>query len=196
MSSELVRATVRIVGAAAEREPGDELLRIAMGLRRGTMRLARRLRMERPEAGPPLQELSVLGHLNRRGPMTPGEIAAAERVQPQTLTRTLAALEDKGEIRRQADTADRRRSVLSITDAGLRALLGDLRQRDSWLCLAMAEELTPAERGLLHLAGELMERLAESSATALRSPGGLPAPAPAPAADRAPAPRTGHASLG
>lgn len=177
-------------------EPRDELLRIAMGLRRGTMRLARRLRMERPEAGPPLQELSVLGHLNRRGPMTPGEIAAAERVQPQTLTRTLAALEAKGEIRRQADTADRRRSVLSITDAGLQALLGDLRQRDSWLSLAMAEELTPAERGLLLLAAELMERLAESSAAALRSPGGIPVRTADQAPTQPPTRRAGHARVG
>jgi DNA-binding MarR family transcriptional regulator len=80
----------------------------------------------------------------------------AERVQPQTLTRTLATLETKGEIRRQADTEDRRRSVLSITEAGLQALLGDLRQCDSWLSLAMAEELTATERGLLKLAAELM----------------------------------------
>jgi DNA-binding MarR family transcriptional regulator len=157
-------------GAERGREPGDELLRIAAGLRRGTMRLARRLRMERPEAGVPLQELSVLAHLNRRGPMTPGDIAAAERVQPQTLTRTLAELEGRGEIRRQADPADRRRAVLTITDSGLQTLGTDMSQRDSWLSLAMIEELTPTERRLLFLAGELMERLAESGASALRTP--------------------------
>jgi DNA-binding MarR family transcriptional regulator len=126
--------------------------------------------MERPAAGVPLQELSVLAQLNRRGPLTPGEIAAAERVQPQTLTRTLATLESRGEIRRQADTADRRRAVLTITDSGLQVLASDMRQRDSWLSLAMSEELTQTERRLLFLAGELMERLAESGATALRTP--------------------------
>jgi DNA-binding MarR family transcriptional regulator len=157
-------------GVERGREPGDELLRVAAGLRRGTMRLARRLRMERPEAGVPLQELSVLAHLNRRGPMTPGDIAAAERVQPQTLTRALAELEGRGEIRRQADPADRRRAVLTITDHGLQTLGADMSQRDSWLSLAMAEELTSTERRLLYLAGELMERLAESGASALRTP--------------------------
>lgn len=134
------------------------------------MRLARRLRMERPEAAVPSQELGVLAHLNRRGPMTPGEIAAAERVQPQTLTRTLAELEGKGQILRRADATDRRRSLLSITDAGLETLVSDMRQRDNWLSLAMAEELTLTERRLLLLAGELMERLAGSDATALRTP--------------------------
>jgi DNA-binding MarR family transcriptional regulator len=151
-------------------EPGDELLRVAAGVRRGTMRLARRLRMERPETGPPLQELSVLGHLNRSGPMTPGDIAAAERVQPQTLTRTLAELEGKGQIVRWTDTADRRRSLLSLTEAGLRALATEMRQRDTWLSLAMAEELTPTESRLLSLAAELMERLAESGVSSLRAP--------------------------
>ena len=158
----MVRASVRCVGA------DDDLLDAAMALRRGTTRLGRRLRFERPEAGVPLQELSVLGHLNRRGPMTAGEIAAAERVQPQTLTRTLAALEDKAEISRRTDLADRRRAVLSITDAGYETLVNDMRQRDSWLSLAMAEQLTVTERRLLALAGELMERLAEADVAAHR----------------------------
>jgi DNA-binding MarR family transcriptional regulator len=146
----------------------DELQATAAVLRRGTMRLSRRLRMERPRMGVPSLELSVLAHLNRRGYMTAGEIAVAERVQPQTLTRTLAALEGKGAIRRQADPADRRRSTLSITAAGREILVTDMRQRDSWLALAMTEELTPTERRLLYLAGELMERLAEANVDALR----------------------------
>jgi DNA-binding MarR family transcriptional regulator len=126
--------------------------------------------MERPDAGVTSLELSVLAHLNRRGSMTAGEIAAADRVQPQTLTRTLAVLEGKGAIQRQADPADRRRSALSITPAGLEVLVTDMRQRDSWLALAMTEELTPTERRLLYLAGELMERLAEADVSALRPP--------------------------
>ena len=151
-------------------EAADELLGTAAVLRRGTMRLARRLRMERLETGVPLQEFSVLGHLNLRGSMTAGEIAAAERVQPQTLTRTLAALERRGAIRRQADPADRRRSALSITPVGRELLVTDVRQRDSWLSLAMAQELTPTERRLLYLAGQLMEHLAEADVSALRTP--------------------------
>lgn len=126
--------------------------------------------MERPEARVPSQELGVLAHLNRRGPMTPGEIAVAERVQPQTLTRTLAELEGKGQVLRRADAGDRRRSLLSVTEAGLQTLANDMRQRDSWLSLAMAEELTPTECRLLLLAGELMERLADTDVTALRAP--------------------------
>jgi DNA-binding MarR family transcriptional regulator len=140
----------------------------AASLRRGTMRLGRRLRMERPEQGVASAELSVLGLLYRRGPMSAGELAWAERVQPQSLTRTLAALQDRGQIRRQPDPDDRRRSVLSITEPGTEVLLADVAQRDSWLTMAMAERLSPAETQLLMMAGELMERLAEARVTALR----------------------------
>jgi DNA-binding MarR family transcriptional regulator len=142
-------------------------LAAASSLRRGTMRLGKRLRTERPERAVTSAELSVLGLLHRRGAMSAGELAWAERVQPQSLTRTLAALEDRGEIGRRPDPADRRRSVLSITRSGTEVLLADVAQRDSWLAIAMAEQLSPAETQLLMMAGELMERLAEARVDAL-----------------------------
>jgi DNA-binding MarR family transcriptional regulator len=149
-------------------------LAAATSLRRGTIRLGRRLRMERPEHAVTSAELSVLGLLNRSGPMTAGALAWAERVQPQSLTRTLAALEERGEICRRPDPADRRRSVLSITATGRAVILTDVAQRDSWLAMAMAEQLSPAEAQLLMMAGELMERLAEAKVTALHRPASPP----------------------
>jgi DNA-binding MarR family transcriptional regulator len=143
----------------------DDLLESAATIRRGVNRLARRLRLERPERGETLMETSVLAHLRQRGPMTAGELAAAERIQPQSLTRTLASLESDNLIVRQPDAADRRRSVLSITEAGSDALLRDMRQRDSWLALAMASQLTATEREVLRLAGEMLDRLAEADDT-------------------------------
>jgi DNA-binding MarR family transcriptional regulator len=138
----------------------------AMSLRRGTMRLGRRLRLERPEPQCTGAELSVLGLLHRRGPMSAGALAWAERVQPQSLTRTLAALEERGVLRRQPDPADRRRSVLSITESGTAVIHADVAQRDNWLAMAIADQLSPAEAQLLMMAGELMERLAEAEVQA------------------------------
>src|SRR6201992_3571885 len=132
------------------------------------MRLGRRMRLERPAHPVPGAELSVLGLLYRRGPMSAGDVAAAERVQPQSLTRTLAALRDKKLIRRQHDPCDRRRSLLSLPEAGANLLLADIAQRDRWLARAIAEQLSPAETQLLMMAGELMERLAEAGVTAVR----------------------------
>ena len=139
----------------------DELLQTATAVRRGVTRLSRRLRLERSGPSEPLLQLTVLAHLSRRGPMTPGELAAAERVQPQSLTRTLASLEDHKLITRHPDAADGRRSLIAMTEAGRQMLGRDLRQRDGWLAQAMAGHLTPTERGLLRLAGQLLERLAE-----------------------------------
>jgi len=148
----------------------DELFTGAGDLRRGVTRLARRLRLERPGEGESLLQLTVLALLRSRGPMTPGELAAAERIQPQSLTRTLTALEAAGLVVRRPDPRDGRRSLLTITEDGLQAIRHDVRQRDAWLAAAMAALLSPVERKLLRLAAELMERLAEADITALHHP--------------------------
>jgi DNA-binding MarR family transcriptional regulator len=121
--------------------------------------LGRRLRLERG-SGPTALELSVLGHLHRSESLTPGELAAAERVQPQTLTRTLAGLEAAGLLDRQADPRDGRRALLCITDAGRDTLRNDMQRRDAWLAGAMRSDLTGTECAVLQLAGELLEKLA------------------------------------
>jgi len=128
----------------------------AVAARRGVISVGRRLRTERRPGGPTALELSVLGHLHRRGPMTPGDLAAAERVQPQTLTRVLAGLGAGRLVSRQPDPGDGRRSVLAITGAGLAVLRAEMELRDCWLAAAMAEHLTSTEIELLRLAGELL----------------------------------------
>jgi DNA-binding transcriptional ArsR family regulator len=109
--------------------------------------------LERQRAEGTLLELAILAHLSRRGPMAPGELAAAERLQPQSLTRALARLERDGLVAREPDREDRRRAGSAEPGHG---------QRDAWLAAAMGQQLTGAERGLLRLAGELMDRLAEA----------------------------------
>lgn len=144
----------------------DLAVAAATSLRRGMTRLGRRLRTERPEHSIASAELRVLGLLYQRGPLSAGEIAGVERVQPQSLTRTLAALVAREEVDRHQDADDRRRSLLSITKLGQRILLVDVAQRDGWLALAITGQLSPAETQLLMMAGELMERLAETDAGA------------------------------
>jgi len=127
------------------------------------MQLARRLRAERPR-GISLQKLSVLGHLNRSGPLSPGELSAADHIQPQSLTRALASLERDGLISRTADPRDHRRARLELTVDGRGVLRADMRQRDLWLARSIAAQLTPIERELVRLASELMQRLADPDA--------------------------------
>jgi DNA-binding MarR family transcriptional regulator len=143
-------------------DDNDELLGTAMAVRRGVMSLGRRLKLERPAGGLTSLELSALGHLHRRGPLTPGEIAAAERVQPQTLTRTLTSLATTGLISRTDHPEDGRRALLTLTDAGLAALRQDMAGRDAWLAAGMEATLTGTEIELLRLAATLLERVADA----------------------------------
>ncbi|MFF4503978.1 MarR family winged helix-turn-helix transcriptional regulator [Streptomyces sp. NPDC001401] len=133
----------------------------AARIRRGVMRLNRRLRQERGDGSLSANQLLVLGHLHRHGSATPGEVAAAERQRPQSLTRVFAELEEDGLIAREPGTVDRRQSVLSLTGQGRRALERDMADRDAWLSGALAS-LSPTERGVLELAAALMERLADA----------------------------------
>jgi DNA-binding MarR family transcriptional regulator len=119
--------------------------------------------MERPPGAEPPFTLTVLAHLNRTGSMTPGALAAAERVQPQSLTRTLNRLEAEQLITREPDPADGRRSLLVLTDRGLTALRDDMRVRDRWLAASIADQLTAVERQLLLAAVQLIDQLAEAN---------------------------------
>ena len=130
-------------------------------LRRGIIRLNRRLRQERGYGSLSSNQLCVLGHLHRNGSATPGEIAAAERQRPQSLTRVFAELDAEALIVREPGTVDRRQSVLRLTEAGRRALERDMAERDAWLAGALAS-LGETERGVLALAAAVMERLADT----------------------------------
>jgi DNA-binding MarR family transcriptional regulator len=134
-------------------------------IRRGINRLDRRLRSEGPQDGLALGKLGILGHLVRASrAMTPSELATADRLKPQSVTRVLADLERDGLVARQRDGTDGRQFRIAITDGGLAALRGDMRRRDAWLARAMTRELSPTEQGVLRLAGELMDRLADAGA--------------------------------
>jgi DNA-binding MarR family transcriptional regulator len=134
---------------------------VATALRGAMARLNRRLRAERMGHGLSLNRLSLLGLLCRNGPMTATALAAAERLQPQSLTRMLARLESDELIVRRPDETDRRQVLIDVTQMGVGVLAEDTRRREAWLAGAMAERLTSTERELLRLAAGLMERLAD-----------------------------------
>ncbi|WP_063795938.1 MarR family winged helix-turn-helix transcriptional regulator [Streptacidiphilus griseoplanus] len=136
--------------------------RAAVDLRLSVMRLARRLRAEREPGGLTLGRLSVLGYLERDGPATASALANAERITPQSMARIVQHLIGDGLVERGQDPADRRASLLRITDAGRELVLQDRRKREAWLSEALATRLTDVERELLLLAARLLDRLASS----------------------------------
>ncbi|HEX4246736.1 MAG TPA: MarR family transcriptional regulator [Pseudonocardia sp.] len=136
-------------------------LSAAPGIRRGVIRLSRRLRGARPAHALSATKIGVLAHLHRRGPSSPSEIASADHQRPQALTRVFAELEAAGLVHRAPNEHDGRGAILSLTTDGAGALRRDMAERDRWLAAAL-EELSDLEVTVLRLAAELMERLADT----------------------------------
>ncbi len=136
---------------------------LASALRISVARLSRRLRSERDPENEllPVGQLSVLGALNRFGEHTVGELAALERVQPPSMTRTVNCLEEGGYVVRRKHESDGRQVVVALSEQGKETLANDRRRRDSWLAQRL-RELTPDERAVLRQAAPIIERLAHS----------------------------------
>ena len=106
-------------------------------------------------------QLAALAALEKHPGMTPSELAEHEKVQPPSITRVIASLEERGLIRRMPHSTDRRQVVLSVTDQG-RDVVRKLRKlREAWLAQRLAE-LTPAERTVLRDALPILEKLSQA----------------------------------
>ena len=135
---------------------------LASQLRVSVMRLARRLRNERdPENQLGVGAISVLGVLLREGESTIGQLAAHERVQPPSMTRTVNCLADDGYAVRRPSETDGRSTLIAISEKGRAVIAADRRRRDAWLARQL-KDLTPDERELLRQVAPLIERLATS----------------------------------
>ncbi|WP_354641899.1 MarR family winged helix-turn-helix transcriptional regulator [Kitasatospora camelliae] len=128
-------------------------------LRSATMRLARRLRHQRVEESLSPTEMGVLGTLARCGKATPGELARREHVQPPSMTRIIAMLEEKGLVRREPHPDDRRQVVVTSTEQAETILNESRRRRNAWLA-ELASQLTEEELAVLREAAPVLYRLA------------------------------------
>jgi DNA-binding MarR family transcriptional regulator len=136
-------------------------------LRVALARLSRRLRRHE-QAGLTPTQLAALSTVEQAGPLRLGDLAAAEGVAPSTLTRLVAALEELGYVRRDADPRDARASTLAITDEG-HATLERLRAENSALLVQRLRLLTPEQRGALAAALPALEALADPAKGLSRS---------------------------
>ena len=134
---------------------------LAAELRLSVMRLRRRLAHERdPDNELSLGAMTVLGCLHRRGEMTVGELAAAERVQPPSMTRTVNCLEEGGYVARRPHATDGRQVLVVLSDRGRTTLLADRARRDAWLSQRL-RELSAEERAVLRKAAPILDRLSQ-----------------------------------
>ena len=134
-------------------------VRAARDLRVAVSRLRRRLVdvADTHELTP--SQLSVLSRLGKEGPASASDLAAAERIRPQSVAATLAILEGRALVIRRPDPGDGRRQLVSLSPAGT-ALFDDRRRHgEEWLSRALEERLTESERQTVIDAAALLERL-------------------------------------
>jgi DNA-binding MarR family transcriptional regulator len=146
-------ATTKATGRRASAE-------LAASLRPPLLRLTRLIRNQRVDMSVTLTQISAMATLAKRGPMSAGELAACEKVQPPSMTKVLANLEVRGLVRREQHPNDKRQAIISVTDAGLGLLESERKSRDAWLSLRLAE-LSPDERAKLHDVIPILDKLAE-----------------------------------
>lgn len=108
-----------------------------------------------------LTHLAAMSTLDYHGALTPGELAAHEKVQPPSMTRVLAALEHKGLIARRPHPTDGRQVLVELTPAGRQLCRDEVRMREAWLSRRVSE-LSKEDREVLRQAVEVIERLVES----------------------------------
>jgi DNA-binding MarR family transcriptional regulator len=139
---------------------------LATTMRISVARLARRLRVERLGLGGTETmlsdiQLAALAALDRHDSMTPGELAEHEKVQPPSMTRVIAVLEERGLVLRAPHATDRRQVVLTVTAEGKNLVMLVRRRREAWLAQRL-QELTPDERSILRAAAPILEKISQS----------------------------------
>lgn len=137
--------------------PSTEAASIAVDLRTAMGKLTRRVKHEDHI---PLGQAAVLGALDRNGAMTTSDLAADQRVRPQSMARAVGLLMEQNLIARRPHPTDGRKSLVELTDAGRTALEAERGRRAGWLAQAIETELTDEERELLARSTTLLERLA------------------------------------
>jgi DNA-binding MarR family transcriptional regulator len=135
-----------------------ETAHLASELRTVLGQLMRRLRVENRL---PIGQASVIARLDRDGPSYVSDLAAADRVRPQSMAQTVGELEAQNFVRRRPDPRDGRRMVVELTEEGLAVLQADRRVREGWLAQAIDNGLSVADQKLLHEAIDVLRRLAE-----------------------------------
>lgn len=131
---------------------------LASALRVSLARLTRRLRRQAAAHSLTPTQFATLAAVERHSGITPGELAELEKVQPPSMTRVIAALEERGLVSRTPHPSDRRQVTVTVTEAAQKLLKEERRRKEAWLAQRL-KELTPEERAILRQAAPILEKL-------------------------------------
>jgi DNA-binding MarR family transcriptional regulator len=122
--------------------------------------------------------LVLLIPIKRMEPVRQGALAEVMHADPSTVSRQVAALVDRGLVRRVADDTDGRASRLVITDAGHTALQDLCAERESRLDAVTADWDADDLATFTRLFGRLIEDLEKSLVGTAADPATPSTPAP------------------
>jgi DNA-binding MarR family transcriptional regulator len=135
--------------------------RLADQLHSAAIHLLRKLRREDAESGLNAPRLSALSVIVFAGPVTLGDLAAAEQVRPPTMTRIVNALAAQGLVTRSRNAQDGRSTMISATAAGKKLLLQGRERRVRALARQIAA-LDLRDRTELQEAAEILKRVIDA----------------------------------
>jgi DNA-binding MarR family transcriptional regulator len=134
-----------------------DAVEVAGRLRLSVARLARILRYQ-DEGNISATLISILGTINREGPITLGRLAAEEHLAPPSVTKAVDKLVAQGLVERRSDSRDHRVVRVEISAGGRRLILSSRKRRTAWLATRL-EQLPPEELDLLARAATVLDRL-------------------------------------
>jgi DNA-binding MarR family transcriptional regulator len=132
-------------------------------LNSAAVHLVRRLRREDRALGISAARLSALSVVVFGGPLTLGELAAAEDVTPPTMTRLVGALEADGLVKRVDDRTDGRVVRVQATARGRRVMERGRALRTATLAAQLAG-LPASDLDVLERAVDIIDALTEGRA--------------------------------
>ena len=146
--------------ASSESPKAQEELAIRLVLAVKRLRARLRETWPSPVQSLPTTQLAILKRLRDDGPTTAASLAVAEHVSQQAIAQQVAGLHDAGLVKTRRDSTDRRKTLVSITNRGLKLFDEVTTSRNAWLTRAIASQVPAKDHAALAKAVELLERLA------------------------------------
>ncbi len=94
--------------------------------------------------------------------MTPGALAAKERVQPPSMTRVIASLTDLDLVERNPHPTDGRQIIVSLSHAGRALIADEASAREAWMTEQLST-LTEEQLVVLTRAVAIMKQIVAES---------------------------------
>jgi DNA-binding MarR family transcriptional regulator len=134
---------------------------IADEIHSAAIHLLRKLRREDSQSGLNSQRLSALSVVVFGGPVTLGDLAAAEQVRPPTMTRIVDALAELGLVTKTRNASDARSTHITTTAAGRKLLIQGRERRVRALAMQIAK-LNAKQQAALQDAAKILKQVIEA----------------------------------